>query len=50
MRNYTDDDVTVSSRAYIPEDSIKPIRVSNGLKYGQCKELTICGEEHIYEL
>ena len=38
------DDVTVSSRVYIANDSIKDIRMSNGRKYGQRNEITVYGE------
>ena len=37
-------------RAHIVDSFIKPIRMPNGLKYGPCNEITVYGEQNIYEL
>ena len=50
MKKYTGDDVTVPSRVHIADGSCKPIRISNGLNYGQCNEISMYVEEYIYEL
>ena len=42
-------DVTVSLSVHIADDSIEDIRVSNGLNYRQWNEITVYGEEYIYE-
>ena len=44
------DDASVSSRVHIANDSIEDSRMSNGLNYGQCNEITVYGEQYIYEL
>ena len=44
------DEVTVSSRVHIADDSIEDSRMSNGQNYGQCNEITVYGEQNIHEL
>ena len=34
----------------IADDSIEDSRMSNGRNYGQCNEITVYGEQYIYEL
>ena len=50
MKNLASDDVTASSRVHIADDSIEDSRMSNGRNYGQCNEITVYGEQYIYEL
>ena len=44
------DDVTVTSRVHIVDDSIEDSRMSNGRNNGHCNEITVYGEQCIYEL
>ena len=41
---------SVSSRVHIADDSIADSRMSKGRNYGQCNEITVNGEQYIYEL
>ena len=50
MKNYAGDDVVVPSRVHIANGSMKSIRISNDLKYGLCYEITMYGDEYIFEL
>ena len=40
----------MSSRVHNADDSIEDSRMSNGRNFGQCNEMTVYGEQYIYEL
>ena len=42
--------LVMSSRVHIADDSIEDSRMSNGRNYGHCNEMTVYGEQYIYEL